>query len=33
MKKIAFAADDMLGLEGEMSMHFGRCPLICRSSG
>ena len=26
MKKIALAADDMLGLDGEMSMHFGRCP-------
>jgi predicted Fe-Mo cluster-binding NifX family protein len=26
MKKIALAANDMLGLEGEMSMHFGRCP-------
>ena len=26
MKKIALAADDMLGLKGEMSMHFGRCP-------
>lgn len=26
MKKIALAADDKLGLDGEMSMHFGRCP-------
>ncbi|MBN2333397.1 MAG: NifB/NifX family molybdenum-iron cluster-binding protein [Deltaproteobacteria bacterium] len=26
MKKIALAANDMNGLDGEMSMHFGRCP-------
>ena len=26
MKKIALAADDKLGLDGQMSMHFGRCP-------
>ncbi len=26
MRKIALAANDTLGLDGEMSMHFGRCP-------
>lgn len=24
--RIAFASEDKLGLEGEVSMHFGRCP-------
>lgn len=24
--RIAFASEDRLGLEGEVSMHFGRCP-------
>ncbi len=24
--RIAFASEDKLGLEGEISMHFGRCP-------
>ena len=26
MKRIALACDDNLGLEGQMSAHFGRCP-------
>lgn len=26
MKRIALACDDDLGLEGQMSAHFGRCP-------
>ncbi len=26
MRKIALAANDKLELDGEMSMHFGRCP-------
>ncbi len=26
--RIAFASEDKLGLEGEVSMHFGRCPYF-----
>jgi predicted Fe-Mo cluster-binding NifX family protein len=35
VKKIALAANDTRGLEGEMSMHFGRCPayVVARVDG
>ncbi len=28
MKRIAFSCEDKNGLNSEMSMHFGRCPVF-----